>query len=103
MKITLLGSNDKNKVEERIKEVAAAGKLSRANGTTLEVYDSCDDYKQNLKFIERVINMGHKSIIEHDYLVFSLENVSPIIEQILIEERFSSFTVKSRREVEGNT
>lgn len=100
MNIKLLGTNEKKVIEERIKEIATAGKLSRTSGTVLDVYNNCKDYEQNLKFIERVINMGHKSIIEHDYLVFSLENVSPIIEQLLIEERFSSFTVKSRREVD---
>lgn len=44
--------------------------------------------------------MGHKSIIDHDYLVFALKDVSVIIEQTIIAERFSSFTIKSRREVD---
>lgn len=100
MKISLLGYNNQELVKERIKKIATAGKLSRANGTISEIYNSCDDNEKNLKFIERVINMGHKSIIEHDYLIFSIENVTPIVEQLLIEERFSSFTIKSRREVD---
>ena len=32
MKVELLGTNDKNKLEERIKVVSAAGRLSRYNG-----------------------------------------------------------------------
>ena len=47
-----------------------------------------------------VLSLGHESIIDHDYLVFALEDVSPIVEQTLIKERFSSFTIKSRREVD---
>lgn len=99
MKVKLLSVTKKDRVNERIKMVATAGKLSRFPGTVTEVYKSCDDDKKNQRFIERVINMGHESITDHDYLVFAIEDVSPIVEQILIEERFSSFTIKSRREV----
>ena len=44
--------------------------------------------------------MGHKSIIEHDYLVFAICDVTPIIEQTIIGNRLTSFTIKSRREVD---
>lgn len=47
--------------------------------------------------------MGHKSIIEHDYLVFGICDVTPIIEQTIIGMRLSSFTIKSRREVDFRT
>ena len=44
--------------------------------------------------------MGHTSTIDHDYMVFALSEVSPLVEQTIIAERFASFTVKSRREVD---
>ncbi len=47
--------------------------------------------------------MGHKSIIEHDYLIFGLCDVTPIVEQTIIGTRLSSFTIKSRREVDFRT
>ena len=47
--------------------------------------------------------MGHKSIIEHDYLVFALCDVTPIVEQTIIGNRLTSFTIKSRREVDFRT
>ena len=47
-----------------------------------------------------VIGMGHTSTIDHDYMVFALSGVSPVVEQTIIAERFSSFTIKSRREVD---
>lgn len=100
MKVKLLFACNKKSLEERAKIVATAGKLSRFPGTVTEVYKSSTDYEKNKRFIERVIAMGHESITDHDYLVFSLENVTPLVEQIIIQERFSSFTIKSRREVD---
>lgn len=100
MKIELLGGCTKEELESRIKRVASAGKLSRFKGNVFEVLESCDNYENNLKLIKRIIKMGHKSIIEHDYLVFAISDVSPIVEQTIIGNRLTSFTIKSRREVD---
>lgn len=103
MKVELIGGTSKEELDTRIKKVAAAGKLSRFPGNVFEVIDSCDDYESNLKLVKRIIKMGHKSIIEHDYLVFAICDVTPIVEQTLIGNRLTSFTVKSRREVDFRT
>lgn len=103
MKIELLGGCSEQELNERIKRVAAAGKLSRFPGNVYEVLESCDDYEKNLKLIKRIIKMGHKSIIEHDYMVFAICDVSPIVEQTIIGNRLTSFTIKSRREVDFRT
>ncbi len=103
MKIKLIGGTTKDELETRIRKVAAAGKLSRFPGNVFEVLESCDDYENNLKLIKRIIKMGHKSIIEHDYLVFALNDVTPIVEQTIIGNRLTSFTIKSRREVDFRT
>ena len=100
MKIELLGGCTKEELESRIQRVASAGKLSRFKGNVFEVLESCNNYENNLKLIKRIIGMGHKSIIEHDYLVFALVDVSPIVEQTIIGNRLTSFTIKSRREVD---
>ncbi len=100
MKIELLGGCEKDELEKRIQNIAAAGKLSRFPGNVIEVLESCNDYEENLKLVKRIIKMGHKSIIEHDYLVFALCDVTPIIEQTIIGYRLTSFTIKSRREVD---
>ena len=100
MKIELLGGCTKEELESRIKRVASAGKLSRFKGNVFDVLNSCDNYENNLKLIKRIIKMGHKSIIEHDYLVFAIVDVSPIVEQTIIGNRLTSFTIKSRREVD---
>lgn len=103
MKVELIGGTSKEELDTRIRKVAAAGKLSRFPGNVFEVIDSCDDYESNLKLVKRIIKMGHKSIIEHDYLVFAICDVTPIVEQTLIGNRLTSFTVKSRREVDFRT
>jgi thymidylate synthase (FAD) len=100
MEIRLLGNSSLEHIENRIKIVAGAGKLSRFKGNVFEVLSSCNDYEKNLNLIKRIIKMGHKSIIEHDYLVFALVDVSPIVEQTIIGNRLTSFTIKSRREVD---
>ncbi len=103
MKIELIGGCTKEELETRIQNVAAAGKLSRFPGNVSEVLESCNDYESNLKLIKRIIKMGHKSIIEHDYLLFALNDVTPIVEQTIIGYRLTSFTIKSRREVDFRT
>ena len=97
MRVELLnGSN----IEERVRIVATAGLLSRTKGDVFDLYASRDNYEKNLNIAKKIIGYGHETIIEHDYLVFGLKDVSPIIEQILIGQRLASFTVKSRREVD---
>lgn len=89
-------------IERRSEIVATAGRLSRAAGTVMDIIGISENktLEQNIKFANMVINMGHDSISDHDYCVFALKDVSPVIEQTIIEERFSSFTIKSRREAD---
>jgi thymidylate synthase ThyX len=128
MKIELIGALDYNALkqllEEKVKEgenvdelvelvrqmeisrrtqiVGAAGRLSRFPGTVLDSLGVSEenDLDKNIRFVKRVIGMGHDSITDHDYCVFEIQDVSTVIEQIIIAERFCSFTIKSRREVD---
>lgn len=106
--------NDKKKLDKILSEiqevvrarrcevVSTAGRLSRAPGDVLEVLKKSEGMSidKNSSFINRVISMGHSSITDHDYFVFAIKNVSAIVEQTIIQERYSSFTIKSRREVD---
>lgn len=103
MKIKLLGNDTKEEINKRLQIVTSAGLLSRADGTVSDVLEKNKDYETNLKKAEKIIGYGHKSITEHDYLVFSIENVTPIVEQYLIGNRLTSFTIKSRRNVDFRT
>ena len=100
MKITILGNCSMEEREKIIQIVATAGKLSRADGTVTQVFESRNDYEKNIKLIQNILKSGHRSIAEHDYLVFALEDVTPIVEQTMINHRLASFTVKSRRNVD---
>lgn len=100
MKIVMIGNNTKEEIEKRLQIVASAGALSRSEGTVTNVLENHLNYESNLKLARAIIGYGHKSISEHDYLVFALENVTPIIEQIIIGYRLTSFTIKSRRNVD---
>lgn len=100
MKVKLLGLTSQKQIEKQINICAAAGKLSRMPGTVFDAVASMKEYEKALKFVKRVIAMGHTATIDHDYMVFALSEVSPIVEQTIIAERFSSFTIKSRREVD---
>lgn len=88
--------------EARIRNVSLAGRLSRYPGSVFDVLDLSEEktLEQNLKYVNRVVSMGHESITDHDYCLFLLKDVSPLVEQTIIEERLSSFTIKSRREVD---
>ena len=100
MKVVMLGNNTKKEIEKRIQIVASAGNLSRADGTVTQVINTHKDYESNLKLARAIVGYGHKSISEHDYLVFALEDVTPIVEQTIIGYRLTSFTIKSRRNVD---
>ena len=100
MKVEMIGNNSKEEIEKRVQTVASAGNLSRADGTVTQVIESNNDYEKNLKLAKAIVKCGHKSIAEHDYVVFALEDVTPIIEQIMIGYRLTSFTIKSRRNVD---
>ena len=66
MRVELLnGSN----LEERLRIISTAGLLSRNKGNVFDLYVSRDNYEKNLNVVKRIIDYGHKSIIEHDYLV----------------------------------
>ncbi len=95
MRVELLAGNN---IKKRIKMIAAAGKLSRTKGDVFEVLDSCEVYEKNLGLVKAILGMGHKSIMEHDYFVFAIGDVTPIIEQTIIGYRLTSFTIKSGRE-----
>ena len=128
MKVEFLGALDYKKVEKVLKEfvtdkedldrlieelkeieriahsekVATAGRLSRFAGDVFEVLGISEDktLEQNAKYAAMVTGMGHDSIADHDYGVFLLKDVSIIVEQTIIAERYSSYTIKSRREVD---
>lgn len=79
---------------------ASAAKISTTKGNAYEIFEKSTDSAKNRKLIEKVLESGHKSIIEHATFTIALWNVSAFVEQFFIECRLASFTVKSRRYVD---
>lgn len=100
MKLIYLGSNSKEEIERRIKNLTVIGKLSRNKGTITDLLEKNNDFEANIAFIEKILGYGHYAMSEHDYVGFALQNTTPIMEQIFINHRLASFMVKSRREVD---
>ena len=100
MRIELMKGSKQEEVEERTRLVATAGQISHSDKELFDLYDSREDYEDNIKAIGRIVGSGHTSISEHDQLTFFITGVTPVIEQILIGQRLVSFTIKSRRYVD---
>ncbi len=86
----------------RVQKVVSSGRISRFAGNVFDILNITAEntLEENIAFAERVIHLGHTSITDHDYLFFAIKDVSPVVEQTIIAERFSSFTIKSRRLVD---
>lgn len=52
------------------------------------------------KIVERIINLGHYSIIEHAYFTYSIEECSRALTHQLVRHRMASYTEQSQRYVE---
>ncbi len=79
---------------------ASAARISTTPGNALEIFGAAQDNPQNRPLIGKVLQSGHKSVIEHAVFTLALRDVSVYVEQFLIECRLASFTVKSRRYVD---
>ena len=80
---------------------SAAARISTTEGTAFSVFNKSQESNEvNVKLIGKVLNSGHKTIIEHHCFNLAFNNVSVIVEQFLIEFRLTSFTIKSRRYVD---
>ena len=66
---------------------------------------SIDDLKEKISrkdqsdFIDRLMNMGHESILEHVSFTFGIEGVSRVLLAQLTRHRIASFSVQSQRYV----
>ena len=65
---------------------SAAARISTTEGTAFSVFNKSQESNEvNVKLIGKVLNSGHKTIIEHHCFNLAFNNVSVIVEQFLIE------------------
>ena len=80
---------------------SAGARISTTEGTAFSVLKKSQESDEaNVKLVGKVLNSGHKTVIEHHVFNLAFNNVSVIVEQFLIEFRLTSFTIKSRRYVD---
>ncbi len=79
---------------------ASAARISTTSGNANELFEKSIKNQNNETLIKKVLQSGHRSIIEHAVLTIAFWNVSAYVEQFFIECRLASFTVKSRRYVD---
>ena len=97
MKVTLL-SHTKD-IEPLI---AAAARTCYSSATTEEIYETMSaDPKKNQEFIQRLLDMGHESPLEHVSFTFGIDGVSRSLTHQLVRHRVASYSQQSQRYVNG--
>lgn len=85
---------------DNVEICASAARISTTQGNAIEIFEKAQGNEKNQDLVKKVLNSGHKSVIEHVVFTLAMKDVSAFVEQFFIECRLASFTVKSRRYVD---
>lgn len=77
---------------------SAAAHSCYSESTSGELIDSTDRETAERR-LEKVLSMGHTSVIEHSSYTFSLEGVSRVLTHQLVRHRIASYSQQSQRYV----
>jgi thymidylate synthase (FAD) len=80
------------------KIVAQAARLCYSSKSIDEIAESMDKDKQD-KLVEKIMRLGHYSVLEHVSFTFGIENISRTCSHQLVRHRIASFSQKSQRYV----
>ena len=78
--------------------IALSAKLCYSKSTIEDLRDKISRKDQS-EFIEKLMNMGHESVLEHVTFSFGVEGVSRVLLAQLTRHRIASFSVQSQRYV----
>ena len=78
--------------------IALSAKLCYSRSTIEDLRDKISR-KDQTEFIEKLMNMGHESVLEHVSFTFGIEGVSRVLLAQLTRHRIASFSVQSQRYV----
>lgn len=81
--------------------VAASAKLCYSDSSAEEIEEELSDENVE-KFIDKLMDLGHMSPVEHISFTFSIEGVSRTLTHQLVRHRLASFSQKSQRYVRAN-
>ena len=94
MKVTLI-----NHTENPDRICAAAAQSCYSDKGATELFEATSDDRAR-KMIEKVVGMGHLSVVEHAYFTFSIEGVSRSLTHQLVRHRIASYSQQSQRYVD---
>jgi len=80
------------------KVVAASAKLCYSQTDAIHIMDQLDDEKTEF-FLDKLIQLGHFSPIEHVSFTFAVEGVSRVLTHQLVRHRIASYSQQSQRYV----
>lgn len=83
--------------DERLCALAAL--TCTCDGDIHELFDAAHDEAKLKNVLERVLNMGHTSIMEHFSATFIISGVSRALSHQLVRHRMASYSQKSQRSV----
>ncbi|VAV84437.1 Thymidylate synthase ThyX [hydrothermal vent metagenome] len=93
MKVSLLSSTpDPEKV------VTVAAKLCYSDSTIAELEDKVRNISVE-KFLDKILSMGHNSILEHASFSFGIDGISRVTSHQLVRHRVASYSQQSQRYV----
>ena len=78
--------------------VAVSARLCYSKSTLSDLCERVSDRDQSA-FIEKIMRMGHESVLEHASFTFGVEGVSRVLLAQLTRHRIASFSVQSQRYV----
>ncbi len=78
--------------------VALAARLCYSRATVEALHEKVSAQDQTA-FVEKIMNMGHESVLEHTSFTFGVEGVSRVLLAQLTRHRLASFSVQSQRYV----
>ncbi|MCX8084738.1 MAG: FAD-dependent thymidylate synthase [Calditerrivibrio sp.] len=78
--------------------VALSAKLCYSDASIGELLDKISEKEQTL-FIEKIVKIGHHSVLEHISFTFGIEGVSRALTHQLVRHRIASYSQKSQRYV----
>lgn len=87
--------------KEPEKVISAASKLCYSNSTPSELLNKLNN-EQVTAFLNKIMTIGHESILEHATFTFAIENISRVTEIQLVRHRTGSPSIQSGRYVKRN-
>lgn len=88
--------------DEPERTVSAAARLCYSSDSASELARKMTPEKQ-ASFIEKLVDMGHQSPLEHASFTFAIEGVSRALSHQLVRHRIASYSQKSQRYVEESS